>query len=98
MRKKLWLKIFFSDILKTYISAHGLTRKGLADRAGICVKNLNKLLNGNCDVKSETIQKLMQAIGLNDKLILVFLMNHVDETVKRKRCGGLIYNLLILEP
>lgn len=67
----------FGKILREFRMRSGLTQEQLSEKLGISLKYISRIENGNNGIKTQTLIKYMNLLGITpNTLYLEFLTNH----------------------
>ncbi len=82
----------FGKVLREFRKKHKLTQEELSEKLGISLKYISRIENGNNGVKTETLVRYMNILGITPNTIFVDLLTH-PEAAKNAQISEKIVNL-----
>ncbi len=82
----------FGRVLREFRKKHKLTQEELSEKLGISLKYISRIENGNNGVKTETLVRYMNILGIPPNTIFIDLLTN-PEVVKDAKISEKIINL-----
>ena len=82
----------FGKVLRDFRKKNNLTQEELSEKLGISLKYISRIENGNNGVKTETLIKYMNILGITPNTIFMDLLTN-PEAAKNAKISEKIVNL-----